>query len=44
MWFKKKSSKANEMGFLDHLEELRWRIVKSRTWNSRWWNSLLDLY
>jgi sec-independent protein translocase protein TatC len=29
MWFKKKSGKANEMGFLDHLEELRWRVVKA---------------
>ncbi|MCK4447312.1 MAG: twin-arginine translocase subunit TatC, partial [Candidatus Marinimicrobia bacterium] len=26
---KDKSAKASEMGFLDHLEELRWRILKS---------------
>lgn len=26
---KDKSDKAREMGFLDHLEELRWRIIKS---------------
>jgi sec-independent protein translocase protein TatC len=29
MWFKKKSGKTEEMGFLDHLEELRWRVVKA---------------
>jgi sec-independent protein translocase protein TatC len=29
MWKKKELKETNEMGFLDHLEELRWRIVKS---------------
>jgi sec-independent protein translocase protein TatC len=29
MWFKKNANSVNEMGFLDHLEELRWRIIKA---------------
>jgi len=29
MWKKKKAKEEVEMGFLDHLEELRWRIIKS---------------
>jgi len=29
MWKKKILKETNEMGFLDHLEELRWRIIKS---------------
>jgi sec-independent protein translocase protein TatC len=29
MWFRKDSKNYNEMGFLDHLEELRWRIIRA---------------